>query len=59
VPAEHPVSELDANREDVPEEPTLDEPVELQQAGEPELVLDDAVFDAGSLGGPGDLHGRL
>src|SRR5262249_17678273 len=47
VALEHPVAELAAHREDAPEEAGVDQYLELEQAGKKELVLHDAVLDAG------------
>ena len=44
---EDPVAELAADREDAAEEAAVHEPPQLAQAGEEELVLHDAVLDAG------------
>ncbi len=51
VALEHPVAEIALDREDAPEEARLDQRPELQEPGQPELVLDDAVPDPGGLGG--------
>jgi hypothetical protein len=47
---EDPVAELAAHGEDLAEEALLLEQLELADAGQPELVLDDAVFHAGGFG---------
>jgi hypothetical protein len=49
VAFEDPVSELAADGEDAAEESGVDEAAEFDEAGEPEFVLDDAVFDACGL----------
>ena len=50
VALEHPVAELAAHREDLAEEVLLLQAAQLQQAGQPQLVLHHAVLHAG-LGG--------
>jgi hypothetical protein len=49
VAFEDPVAELAAHREDFSEEPAVDEALDLQEAGQEELVLHNAVLDAGAL----------
>ncbi len=44
VALENPVAEFAADAEDLAEEALLLEALELEQAGEPEFVLHDAVF---------------
>lgn len=44
---EDPVAKLAADRQDLAEEAAVDQSAELDQAGQPELVLHDAVLDAG------------
>ena len=51
VALEHPVAELAAHREDAAEEAGVDQHLELEQAGQEQLVLHHAVPDAGLLGG--------
>ena len=51
---EDPVAELAADGEDFPEEAGVDEVFQLHEAGQPELVLHDAVLEAGG----GDLLGE-
>ena len=46
VALEHPVAELPADREDPAEEAGVDEPLELHQSRQVELVVHDAVDDA-------------
>ena len=53
VALEHPVAELAAHREDAAEEAGVDQHLELEQAGQEQLVLHHAVLDAGFLG---DAH---
>ncbi|GFJ91145.1 hypothetical protein Prum_047870 [Phytohabitans rumicis] len=55
VALEDPVAELAAYGQDAAEEAALDEPGELAQAGQEELVLYDAVLDAGRVGQPGQV----
>ena len=55
VALEDPVAELAAHRQDPAEEAAVDQPLELAQAGQEELVLHDAVLDAGRVGQPGQL----
>jgi hypothetical protein len=59
VPLEHPVAELAAHREDAAEEARVDEPLELLQAGEVQLVVHDAGLDAGLAGEAGELERLL
>ena len=59
VALEDPVAELAADGEDPAEEAAVDEALELQQARQEELVLDDAVRDAGRVGQPGQLQGAV
>src|SRR5438445_5283039 len=47
VAFEHPVAEFAAYREDAAEETGIDEHLELEEAGKEELVLHNAVLDAG------------
>ncbi len=47
APLKDPVAELAADGEDLPEEARVDQPLQLQEAGKPKLVLDDAVLQAG------------
>lgn len=47
VTFKNPVSELAAHTEDFAEEAGFDEALEFDEAGEPELVLNNAVFDSG------------
>ncbi|CAM5285557.1 hypothetical protein SALBM135S_03573 [Streptomyces alboniger] len=54
---EAPVAELPAHRQDPAEETGVDEPLQLEQARQKELVLDDAVLDAGVPGEPGEVEG--
>ena len=49
---EHPVAEFTAHGQDAPEVPTSDQPLELDQARQEELVLNDAVLHAGALREP-------
>jgi hypothetical protein len=49
VALEHPVAELAAHRQDAAEEAAVDEHLQLQEAREPQLVLDHAVLDARGL----------
>src|SRR3954467_2434410 len=49
VALEHPIAELAAHREDAAEKAGVDQGLELEQAGEKELVLHHAVPDAGLL----------
>ena len=49
VALEHPVAELAAHREDLAEEAQIAQRLELQHAGQPELVLHHAVLHAGFL----------
>ena len=51
VTLEHPVAELAADREDAAEEAEVDQPLQLDQAGEVELVVHDAGDGAGLLRG--------
>ena len=46
VPLEHPVAELDPDRQHPAEEALADQPAQLDHAGQEQLVLDDAVRDA-------------
>ena len=48
VAFEHPVAELAAHGQDAAEEAAVDQPLQLEQAGQQQLVLHDAVLDAGS-----------
>ena len=53
---EDPVAELAADGEDAAEEPGVDQLAQLDQPGQEELVLDDAVADAGVAREPGQLQ---
>jgi hypothetical protein len=46
VAVEDPVAKLAPDREDAAEETAVNEPLELEQAGQEKLVLHDAVLDA-------------
>jgi hypothetical protein len=59
VALEDPVAELAAHRQDPAEEAAVHQPLELEQAGQEELVLDHAVLDARGLGQPGQLQGAV
>ena len=61
VTGENPVAEFAAHREDATEETLVDEQLQFADPGEPELVLDDAVFDPGVAAELGETHrfGRL
>jgi hypothetical protein len=59
VPLEHPVAELPAHGQDPAEEPAADQPVELADARQEELVLHHAVPDPGGVGQPGQPHRGL
>ena len=52
--SENPVAELAADGENFPEEALLLESLKFADAGQPELVLDGAVFDSGFLCDLGD-----
>ena len=54
---EHPVAELAAHRQHAAEEAVLLQVFELQQPGQPELVLDHPVLHPGLDRGPVHLHG--
>ncbi len=60
---EYPVAELAAHAQDAPEEPLVSKELEFANAGEPELVLHDAIFEAcifaelGQAQGFGCFHG--
>ena len=56
VALEHPVAELAAHGEDAAEEAGVDQALELLQAGQVELVVHDAVLDAGGPGEAGELE---
>src|ERR1051326_3732090 len=53
---EHPVAEVALDREDAAEEPTVDESLEFHQARQEQLVLHDAVFDAGGAGAADEIE---
>ena len=59
VALEDPVAELAAHAEDAAEEAGVDEALELLQAREVELVVHDAVLDAGLLGEARELERLL
>src|ERR1041385_2489364 len=50
ITLEHPVAELAAHAQDAPEESAVDEPLELADARQEQLVLDDAVPDPTTAG---------
>jgi hypothetical protein len=52
VAFEHPVAEIALDREDAPEEAALDQPLQLDEAGKEQLVLDDAMLQPGRPGLP-------
>ena len=56
---EDPVAELAADRQDAPERAAVEDPLEGPEPRQEELVLHDAVPDAGLLGEPGQLERRL
>ena len=56
VALEHPVPELKPHREHAAEEAVLDEPAELNDPRQEQLVLDDAVSDPGLARGACQLH---
>jgi len=49
---EHPVAELEPDREHPAEEPSRTSPAQLDHAGQEKLVLDDAVGDAAARAAP-------
>src|SRR5689334_12522071 len=57
VTFENPIPECAADGENPAEEPQIAEGLQLEQAGQPQLVLDDAVFDAGALGDVVEIEG--
>ncbi len=57
VALEHPVAELAAHRKDLAEETAVAQHLQLQEAGQPELVLHHAVLDAGFLRRLVEVHG--
>ena len=57
VALEHPVAELAAYRQEAAEETGVDHQFQLTQAGQEQLVLHDAVLDAGGLGLAHRRHG--
>ena len=56
---EHPVAEFAAHGEDAAEEALPPESLELQQAGQPQLVLHHAVLDAGAFGQAVKIERRI
>jgi hypothetical protein len=56
VPLLHPVAELAAHRQDAAEEPAVDQPLELEQPGKEDLVLDDTVPDPRVARQPGEVQ---
>src|SRR5712692_6860285 len=56
VALEYPVAELKPHREHAPEEAIANEPAQLNDARQEQLVLDDAVHDPGRTRGARQLH---
>lgn len=59
VALEDPVAELAAHGKDPAEEAAVDEALQLEQAGQEQLVLDDAVLDALGPGEAGEFQGAV
>ena len=56
VALEHPVAELAADRKDASEESGVDQHLQLEQSGKPQLVLHDAVLHTRGLGAPVEVE---
>ena len=56
VALEHPVAELAAHAEDAPEEARVDEPLQLADAGQEQLVLHHAVLHPRLVGEPREIE---